>query len=366
MSTSRKPRPASIKETPRIDDEPQPGEPKALRQRHRKAASVGVKSEDASYEQQVNTRGSIQPGPETQVPSPRRSNGKPQRSCRCLAAVQTIVKYAVGLIFISAGVMVCRSLVWSSSPSARPPWNVFSSRNPPLPKLKVDEVAAACGPSSFPDCEGIPSMLYQLNGELARTNWAIETLGYRLGDALSSMTDSASKSGCSHLRHIQVYLSTARTYGDGVRAAVATSALEEEAIQSLVALVGLDVLQDLKALVKAVSTGWSWQDLLDPETSRRRDRQWRECVRCRDALERCAGDLGMGIDMLEQEAERYAQLETTLEDIGKQIEATLGAAEGEGGHARCTMDTVQRIRQSFTQAIRRAVNGDPLSLKPPL
>ena len=209
-------------------------------------------------------------------------------------------------------------------------------------------------------------MLYQLNRDLMRTNWAIETLGYRLGGALSRSTDHSSKSGCSYLRYIQSDLGTVRKYDDGVRAAVTTAALEEEALLSLVTLIGLDVSHDLKVLLKEVNTGGSWMNiLLDSDACHRRDRQWRECTRCKRAIESCIRDLGRGIEILDQKAERYTQLETRLDEIGKQIEATLIAAEEEGGNARCTRDISQRIQPSFTRAIARVVNGDLLSLKPP-
>lgn len=148
-------------------------------------------------------------------------------------------------------------------------------------------------------------MLYQLNRDLTRTNWAIETLGYRLGDALSRSTDHSSKSGCSYLRYIQSDFGTVWKYGDRVRAAVATTALEEEALLSLVILIGLDVSYNLKVLLKEVNTGGSWMDiLLNSDAYHRRDRQWRECARCKHAIVLCVRDLGRGIEILDQEAKR--------------------------------------------------------------
>ena len=154
-------------------------------------------------------------------------------------------------------------------------------------------------------------------------------------------------------------------YGDGVRAAVATAALEAEGIRSLVTLVGLDVTYDLKVLLKEVDTGTSWTEILfEPDASHRRERQWKECEKCERAMESCVDDLGKGIQILGQETERYSQLERMLDDLGKRIQETLVATE-EGGNWRCTRDMSQRMKQSFTQAIVQAVNGDLGSLKPP-
>ena len=208
-------------------------------------------------------------------------------------------------------------------------------------------------------------MLYQLNGDLTQTKWAIETLGYRLGDALSKMTDPSSKSDCSYLQHLQTNLGTVQKYGDGVRAAVATAALEEEAIWSIVTLVWLDVASDSKVLLKEVEMGTSWKEILfEQDASHRRERQWKECEKCKRAMESCVEDLEEGIQILGQETKRYSQLERSLDDIGQQIKATLVAAE-EGGKWRCTRDMSQRMKQSFIQAIAQAVDGDLLSLKPP-
>ena len=382
LRTGKKPRRAS---TPRISDAALPGEPKAARKKPL-ATSALIKPEDASHEHQFDTRRSTKPRPETKVaattpsppplpgttmvttssPPPPRSRRTSLRTCHCLAVVQTLITYVVGVMTFCAFVMMWQRLGWGSSRPTHPPWNALASHNPAFPKFEVDHIAASCRPSRYPDCVDIPAMLYQLNGDLTRTNWAIETLGYRLGDALSRMTDPSSKSGCSYLRRLQSDLGTVQKYGDGVRAAVATAALEEEAILSLVTLVGLDVAHDLKVLLKEVNTGGSWTDiLLDSDASRRRERQWKECAKCKHAMETCVEDLGRGIEILDQEAERYTQLEATLDETGKEIEATLRVAEEEGGNGRCTREMLQRSKQSFTQAIARAVDGDLLSLKPP-
>ena len=272
----------------------------------------------------------------------------------------------VGVMTFCALVMMWQRLGWGSSRSTHPPWNVLSSHNPAFPKFELDYISASCRPSRYPNCIRIPKMLYQLNGDLTRTNWAIEALGYRLGDVLSKMTDPSSHDGCSSLRHLQSDLGTVQKHGDGVRAAVATAALEAEAIQSLMTLVGLDVTHDLKVLLKEVNRAGSWTEiLLDWQASDRRERQWRECAKSKHAIESCVGDLGRGIEMLDREAERYTQLEVALDEVGKQIKAKLRAAEEEGGNRRCTREMLQRIHPSLTQAIAQAVNSDLLSLKPP-
>ncbi len=365
LRTGKKPRRASTYTNLRVVEEPLSEEPKAARRKRLEAGSV-LKSEEILDEHQLKTCSSIKPRRETDIGiTPPRSGRKPQQSFHFLAVVQIVVKYVVGLVTVGAGVIVCWTLEWGSSAPAQPPWNVFSSHHPALPKFEVDYIAASCKPSRPPDCEGIPPMLYQLNADLARTNWAIETFGYRLGDALSSMTDRSSKSGCSYLQHIQSDIGMVRKCGDRARASVATLALEEEAIRSLVTLVGLDVAQDLKALVEEVNTGGSWKDVLDSEAPKRRDRQWRECARCKDALERCVEDLDRGIEILDGKTERYTRLDATLDEIGKQVETTLESAESEGRHLRCDREIVQRIRQSFAQAIARTVNGDSPSLNHP-
>ena len=389
LRPGKKPRRPSAHATPRISDTALPSEPRAARKKHSEAASMLIKREDASHEYQIDTRSSTKPRPKTTMaattpspppppettraattpsPPPPRSRRTSRRTCHYLAVVQTLITYVVGVMTFCALVMMWQRLGWGLSRPTHLLWNVLSSHNPAFPRFELDSIAASCRPSRYPDCEGIPAMLYQLNGDLTRTNWAIETLGYRLGDALSRMTDPSSKSGCAYLRRLQSDLGTVQKYGDGVRAAVATAALEEEAILSLVTLVGLDVSHDLKVLFKEVNTGGRWIDILvDSDGPHRRDRQWRECTKCKHAMELCVGDLRRGMDILDQEAKRYALLKATLDEIGKQIEATLVAAaeEGEDGNAQCTRDMLQRIKQSFTQAIARAVNGDLLSLKPP-
>ena len=371
LRTGKKPRRASGQATPRTSDAVLPGEPKAARKKHLEAASVVIKSEDASHEHQFDMLSSTNPRPETTIaattphPPPPRPRRTSLRTCPCLAVVQTLITYVVGVMTFCALVMMWQRFGWGSSRPTHPPWNVLSSHNLAFPKFELDNIAASCRPSRYPDGAAIPAMLYLLNGDLTRTNWAIETLGYRLGDTLSTMTNPSSKSGCSYLRQLQSDLGMVQKYGDGVRAAIATAALKEEAILSLVTLVGLDVAHDLKVLLKEVNAGGRWSDiLLDSDASHRRERQWNECAKCKDAMESCVSDLGRGIEILDQEAERYTQLETTLDEIGKRIKATLVAVE-EGDNERCTQNMLQHSKQSLTQAIAQAVDGDLLSLKPP-